>query len=160
MAFKSVLVCVCAATIASALIYRHPARQQQILTGFTENCLGCICDATTACNLTIGCYAGLCGPFLIGRQYWIDAGAPVLPGATWQSPQAYETCVNDPSCATSTIFNYMSRYVNDCNSDGTLDCDDYARIHYLGGNQCDIPIHNYAYYRLFRQCWSKNSKLD
>lgn len=55
------------------------------LPDFSEDCVACLCDASSACNLTIGCFAGLCGPFLIGRQYWLDAGAPVLPGATWQS---------------------------------------------------------------------------
>jgi hypothetical protein len=60
------------------------------LPDFTEDCVACICDASSACNLTIGCFAGLCGPFLIGRQYWLDAGAPVLPGATWQSKNGKE----------------------------------------------------------------------
>lgn len=65
--------------------HQSPFSEQEnpTLPDFTEACLGCICDATTACNLTIGCTAGLCGPFLIGRQYWIDAGAPVLAGDSW-----------------------------------------------------------------------------
>ncbi|RZF47247.1 hypothetical protein LSTR_LSTR004956 [Laodelphax striatellus] len=129
------------------------------LPEFTEACLGCICDATSACNLTIGCTAGLCGPFLIGRQYWFDAGAPVLAGDSWQRSGAYEACTVDPYCSTSTMYNYMSRYIQDCNGDGEITCDDYARIHYLGGLQCDMPIHNYAYYRVFRQCVSKIANL-
>ncbi|XP_039275632.1 uncharacterized protein LOC111062302 [Nilaparvata lugens] len=129
------------------------------LPEFTEACLGCICDATSACNLTIGCTAGLCGPFLIGRQYWFDAGAPVLSGDNWQRSGAYEACTVDPYCSTSTMYNYMSRYIQDCNGDGEITCDDYARIHYLGGLQCDMPIHNYAYYRVFRQCVSKIANL-
>uniref|UniRef100_A0A1B6K342 lysozyme n=1 Tax=Homalodisca liturata TaxID=320908 RepID=A0A1B6K342_9HEMI len=68
---------------------------------------------------------------------------------------AYESCAMDPNCATSTVFNYMSRFARDCNGDGSVTCDDYARIHYLGGNQCSVPIHNYAYYRIFRQCMSQ-----
>lgn len=150
-AFTVLLACL----PVSALLYESPARRNAVLPEFTEACLSCICDATTACNLTIGCYAGLCGPFLIGRQYWMDAGAPVLLGTTWQAPEAYESCTMDPHCATSTIFNYMTRYAQDCNGDGRIDCDDYARIHYLGGNQCRIPIRNYAYYRIFQQCWNQ-----
>ncbi|KAK7060662.1 hypothetical protein SK128_018827, partial [Halocaridina rubra] len=47
------------------------------------NCLGCICEASTRCNVSVGChtpYAGayFCGPFLISWAYWADAGKPVL----------------------------------------------------------------------------------
>ncbi|XP_075209804.1 lysozyme-like [Lycorma delicatula] len=151
------LLCCSVATAlaASSLLYRSPERENPTLPDFTEACLGCICDATSACNLTIGCSAGLCGPFLIGRQYWVDAGAPVLAGDSWHRRGAYESCAVDPYCATSTIYNYMSRYAQDCNGDQVVTCDDYARIHYLGGLQCQLAIHNYAYYRVFRQCMSK-----
>ncbi|XP_054267841.1 invertebrate-type lysozyme 3-like [Macrosteles quadrilineatus] len=150
-----ICVLVCVVVSVSALLLEQPDARNVFLPDFTEDCVACICDASSACNLTIGCFAGLCGPFLIGRQYWLDAGAPVLPGATWQSKNAYESCTMDPNCATSTIFNYMTRFARDCNGDGQISCDDYARIHYLGGNQCSVPIKNYAYYRIFQQCNSR-----
>ena len=43
----------------------------------THECLGCICEASSRfCKPDMGCVAGgtLCGPFLISRGFWIDAG--------------------------------------------------------------------------------------
>lgn len=48
--------------------------------GWTEKCLGCICEAASDCNQTIGCLGDYCGMFLVSRTYWVDAGAPVLIG--------------------------------------------------------------------------------
>ena len=35
----------------------------------SDSCIGCICEASTRCNLTAGCISGgaLCGPFLLSR---------------------------------------------------------------------------------------------
>merc|ERR1711911_138782 len=46
-----------------------------------EDCLGCLCQASTGCNMTMGCTGGnqyLCGPFLISWPYWADGGKFVL----------------------------------------------------------------------------------
>ena len=46
-----------------------------------QDCLGCMCQASTGCNTTIGCTGGsqyLCGPFLISWAYWADGGKSVL----------------------------------------------------------------------------------
>lgn len=52
-------------------------RQQSPMT---EVCLACICQASTNCNLATRCVSRgqYCGPFLISRPYWIDAGMPTL----------------------------------------------------------------------------------
>ncbi|EEB11660.1 conserved hypothetical protein [Pediculus humanus corporis] len=118
----------------------------------TSACLGCICEATTNCNLTIGCSGDLCGPFFISKDYWEDSGSPVLYGDHPSRKGAYKTCVNDPYCAATTLKQYIFKYAQDCNGNGYLDCDDYARIHYLGGRQCSLPIYHYGYYKVFRYC--------
>ena len=41
-------------------------------------CLGCICEAASGCNVTIGCDESVCGPFRITWGYWADAGKPTL----------------------------------------------------------------------------------
>merc|ERR1712131_473621 len=48
--------------------------------GLSDNCIGCICEASTNCNKTAQCISGdsFCGPFLISRGFWIDAGSCVL----------------------------------------------------------------------------------
>ena len=48
----------------------------------TNNCIGCICEASSRCDATIKCVSNgfLCGPFFISKPFWIDAGRCVLPG--------------------------------------------------------------------------------
>ena len=48
----------------------------------TNQCLGCICEASSRCDKLTGCVANgaLCGPFLISRLFWIDAGRCTLDG--------------------------------------------------------------------------------
>jgi hypothetical protein len=50
------------------------------------DCLGCMCEATTKCNLNYNCTQGLCGPMLISEAYWIDSGQPLIDGdsVNWQ----------------------------------------------------------------------------
>lgn len=47
----------------------------------TDQCLGCICHASTKCNRDIGCTeAGVCGPLLLTWPFWADAGKIVIRG--------------------------------------------------------------------------------
>ncbi|PSN30087.1 hypothetical protein C0J52_24019 [Blattella germanica] len=107
-----------------------------------ELCMGCICEATSNCNLTFQCTRGLCGPFLISNIYWNEAGRPVVPGDNPNRKGAYYRCVTEPYCAA----------LADCNGDGVIDCDDYARIHYMGGRQCKLNMNYLGYYKVFREC--------
>lgn len=53
----------------------------QVASVVPEDCLGCLCQASSGCNLTTPCTTGhqyLCGPFLISWAYWADAGKFVL----------------------------------------------------------------------------------
>ncbi|XP_063228967.1 invertebrate-type lysozyme 3-like [Bacillus rossius redtenbacheri] len=138
------LLALCAAVI-------RPTRPSLSFTD-TELCLGCICEATSNCNLTVGCVRGLCGPLLIARDYWLQAGSPTVGAARRRGGSDYEKCVQDPTCAATTVKNYIGRYAQDCNQDGRFDCDDVARIHYLGGTQCYLRIEHTGYYRVFKQC--------
>lgn len=82
----------------------------EFLPELTPTCLGCICEATSNCNLTIGCLGRLCGPFLISKEYWEDAGRPVLYLDHPARKGAHETCLNDPYCAAATMMQYVTRY--------------------------------------------------
>merc|ERR1711970_233776 len=48
--------------------------------GLSDNCIGCICEASTNCNKTAKCISGdsFCGPFLISKGFWLDGGSCVL----------------------------------------------------------------------------------
>ncbi|XP_069189561.1 lysozyme-like [Procambarus clarkii] len=109
----------------------------------TDDCLGCLCEASTRCNTSMGCQYDsekVCGPFLISKPYWIDAGKPVLNERDDpRAENAYNNCVHDYTCSVKTIRNYMSKYGKDCNDDGVIDCDDFARLHKFGYTYCSKP---------------------
>ncbi|XP_049855937.1 lysozyme 2-like [Schistocerca gregaria] len=127
-----------------------------------DACLGCLCEATSGCNMSAMCLPQrtLCGPFLVAPQYWRDAGSPLLRGDWPTNPGAYYRCVTDIFCAAATVRGYLSRYAQDCNWDGRVDCDDYARIHYMGGHQCTLPVEHLGYYKVFRECMDSLQQLN
>lgn len=46
----------------------------------SQVCLGCLCEAVSGCNTTVGCSGDVCGPFRMTRSYWTDGGKPTLEG--------------------------------------------------------------------------------
>ncbi|KAJ8684302.1 hypothetical protein QAD02_020094 [Eretmocerus hayati] len=109
-------------------------------------CIGCICEAASGCNTTTRCSGDICGPFHITWSYWADAGKPTVVGDN--SEQAFANCANDIDCASRIVQGYMTKYAKDCNGDGIVNCDDYVRIHYLGGYGCSgtlLPRYENAY---------------
>ncbi|GFS88992.1 uncharacterized protein NPIL_473281 [Nephila pilipes] len=102
-----------------------------------QNCLDCICQASTSCNMTLKCHnkgthGYFCGPYWISWAYWYDAGRHGNTG----KPEDFETCLIDKECSEKTIRGYMLRYGRDCDGSGTIDCADFARIHKMGFKQC------------------------
>jgi len=102
----------------------------------TQSCLGCICDAASECNTTIGCTGDVCGPFRITKTYWADGGKPSIDGNSDGDDGAYNECANDAECAAKAVKAYTQKYAQDCNGDGVINCNDYARLHHLGGFGC------------------------
>ncbi|KYQ46175.1 hypothetical protein ALC60_14839 [Trachymyrmex zeteki] len=43
-----------------------------------QKCIGCICEAASGCNITVGCNGPVCGPFYITKQYWDCTGNGVI----------------------------------------------------------------------------------
>ncbi|KAH0955834.1 hypothetical protein HN011_005196 [Eciton burchellii] len=116
-------------------IHAQQPKQQLV----SQVCLGCICEVTSGCNTTIGCFDSVCGPFAITWGYWSDAGKPTLNNEP-NSSDAYARCVNDPYCAADTIQGYMAKFGQDCTGNGEINCDDYLRIHRLGAYGCTAPL--------------------
>jgi len=135
------------------------------LTAFIDdNCLGCICEASSGCNLTVGCSAGggyYCGPFYLSWAYWADAGKFVLRGHDPEQKGAFEACANDPYCAAITVRSYMKKFQKDCNNDGHIECEDFARIHKLGGYSCyDPSVTNSDYHHIYSECTRSVNQLN
>ncbi|XP_030563480.1 lysozyme-like [Drosophila novamexicana] len=124
-----------------------------------EVCLGCICEAISGCNQTRYCADGVCGPFRITWAYWADGGKLTLNNESPQSEEAFANCVNDPYCAANTIQNYMTKFGQDCNGDGVVDCYDYASIHILGGFGCKGEL-TPQYKTSLNECIKTHSNID
>ncbi|KAK2586776.1 hypothetical protein KPH14_011803 [Odynerus spinipes] len=114
-------------------------------------CLGCICEAASGCNTTLGCDGDVCGPFRITWAYWADAGKLTLNNEAPTNDGAYARCVNDPFCASRAVENYMNKFGQDCNRDGAVNCDDFVRIHRHGGNACSNPLDT-KYENVYKVC--------
>lgn len=52
----------------------------------TDVCLGCICEAASGCDRSLGCAGEVCGLFRITWPYWSDSGKPTQQGETPDSP--------------------------------------------------------------------------
>ncbi|XP_067011434.2 lysozyme [Anabrus simplex] len=140
-----------------------PASLNTVENGFPvpdDICLGCICEATTNCTLGFKCTRGLCGPFLISEPYWIDAGSPnILWDPNNRPEEAYHRCATDNFCAAATVRSYLTKFAQDCDGDGIVNCNDYAKIHYMGGYHCQAPIDNLLYYSIYLKCMDSVRKL-
>ena len=62
----------------------------------TNNCIGCICEASTRCDTNVTCINNgfLCGPFYISKPFWIDAGRCVQPGDNPENPDGKKSLLN------------------------------------------------------------------
>ncbi|XP_050430202.1 lysozyme-like [Adelges cooleyi] len=145
-----------AAVLCAALVFSQNDLQDEWPPGWTEKCIGCICEASSGCNQTLECIeqndVKYCGVFLLSDIYWQDAGTPVLLGDDPSRIGAFERCVRDPYCAARAVNQYIQRYAKDCNRDGVISCDDYVRLHYFGEANCERPIASLPYYRVFKSC--------
>lgn len=126
-----------ASALFIAFVFVFVSGQKQDIT---QVCLGCICEAISGCNVTQGCTGDICGPFHITWGYWADSGKPTINGQPVTDNNAYSNCANDAQCAARALQGYMEKYGQDCNNDGSINCDDYVRIHYLGGYGCANPL--------------------
>nr|CAH0099702.1 unnamed protein product [Daphnia galeata] len=146
---------IAAACLLAVLPIFLPFIQGQVASVVPEDCLGCLCQASTGCNMTIPCTTGqqyLCGPFLISWAYWADAGKFVLANDDPERKGAFEACVQDAVCAGETVRGYMAKFAQDCNGDGVINCDDYAHLHILGGFGCNAPIDQTPFYKGYLAC--------
>jgi len=137
------------------------------VSGQSQACMGCICEAASHCDLTTCSFArGVhCGPFEISLDFWKDAGQPVLlasdhlykPGGNWKD------CANDWQCAVATVVLYVNKFRQDCDNDGAITCMDYALLHRMGGYSCKArgyAIPRNDQFDRVRRCIADNNIID
>lgn len=126
--------------------------------GLNDDCLQCICRASSGCDFQLGCITRgseekYCGPFQLTEEYWQMAGSPDDSPTNFSS---FEDCANEVDCASTTVTNYMKKYHKDCDGDENITCMDYARLHRLKQDECsdtDKLVSNFdAYWARFQNC--------
>lgn len=119
-----------------------PQQQQQPGGQYHEDylvsrpCLGCLCEAASGCNVTIGCGGGLCGALRITREYFIDSEINAEPQ---YANVLFESCAQNLECSAAIVRKYMAKFaprVGDCSGDGIITCIDFALIHRFGPRSC------------------------
>ncbi|XP_037074741.1 lysozyme 1-like [Pollicipes pollicipes] len=118
----------------------------------SRECLGCMCEASSNCDVGFGCVGDLCGPFKITRGYFLDSELHKEPAFAFQT---YESCTRDPFCSAAVIRKYMAKYPRDCNKDGRRTCTDFAMLHQTGPGGCDanrLASRQTAYWRKLTSC--------
>ncbi|CAH1116320.1 unnamed protein product [Phaedon cochleariae] len=118
----------------------------------SQQCLGCICEAASSCNITEHCSGKVCGPFSITMEYWTDSGKPTINGESPNSSKAFANCASDKYCSILSIQGYMNKFQQDCDEDGEIDCDDFTIIHLNGGYHCKGLRMPEPYGKLYRKC--------
>ncbi|XP_066584156.1 lysozyme-like [Prorops nasuta] len=140
--------------LIASVVYAQQAATSTTAAPGTElvsrTCLGCMCEAASGCNTTIGCISEVCGPFRITWAYWADSGKPYLNNEATGN-EDYARCVSDPFCSSRSVQGYMAKYAKDCNGDGKVDCDDYVRIHRLGSYGCEGKL-DAKYENVYKLC--------
>merc|ERR1711971_470563 len=108
--------------------------------GLSDNCIGCISGNN------------FCGPFLISKGFWIDAGQCVLDNDNPSDPEAWRRCALDLVCAANTIRSYINRFAKDCDGDQLVTCEDYVMIHKNGGWNCGKSLQGSKFWNIFQTC--------
>jgi len=124
------------------------------LEGISHQCLGCICEASTNCDKrATRCISGgsFCGPFLVSRGFWQDAGS---------CGSSFQNCANDFACAGKILRSYYNAFSKDCNGDRRVTCDDYAMMHKNGGYNCGANLDSTPYWRQYLACKNQISNTE
>ncbi|XP_054715972.1 invertebrate-type lysozyme 6-like [Uloborus diversus] len=152
MAFHRVLTVLFILYIADCLHAQgfKPAGQ------ITQECLDCICEASSDCVEDIGCVNEdpgqyFCGPYYISYAYWRDGGSP---GENSEDPLDFEKCLTHRKCAEAAIRGYMQKWGQDCDGDQQINCFDWARLHKSGPEACNSTwTLNSSYWSKFIACY-------
>ncbi|XP_076360620.1 invertebrate-type lysozyme 2-like [Tachypleus tridentatus] len=129
------------------------AQQNQLVS---NDCLYCLCQASSGCNFNKECHNDggtnyFCGGYVISYGYWKDGGSP---GFNPSNPHDFEVCLKDKQCAEAAVEGYMRKWKRDCDRDGQITCNDFARIHKAGPYGCNGTwVLGTQYWTRFKECY-------
>ena len=73
--------------VSFAVLANSAPPQPKAVAIVPEDCIRCMCEATSLCDFDTGCLNGFCGPFRISKGFWLDAGKFVVIGDDKKNPQ-------------------------------------------------------------------------
>ncbi|KFM58042.1 Lysozyme, partial [Stegodyphus mimosarum] len=154
MEFKGLCFALCFLLSAASVSGQgfHPPGQ------ISEVCFECLCEASTGCDMEIGCVSNgvgqyHCGPYYISYEYWVDGGKP---DEDPDNPLDFEQCLNKKPCAEASIRGYVQKWSQDCNGDQQIDCYDWGLIHKAGPYGCNGTwVQKTEFWSRFRACYDK-----
>lgn len=111
---------------------------------------GCSFDSSVKCH-----GEEECGAYRIDYAYWYEAGFPGYKG----NDDDFIRCASDRSCAEKAVRAYVTSHAKDCNSDGLIDCLDYASIHKAGPDSCNTDwMYDSKFWSAFSACYGFDEK--
>jgi len=118
----------------------------------TDSCLRCICEASRGCSQNVTCIQFLgveyCGPYQITQRYWLIANQKAHNGLS------FEECAANLDCARETVTRYMEMRGQDCNKDESIDCLDFATLHFGRTERClQASVHQSLFWKEFEKCF-------
>jgi len=106
-----------------------------LTAAISDDCLTCICQRND-CEKRLGKKTtdGVCGPFYISNQYYVDCDSP---GDGWES------CCQNMTCSRQCVRTYMDKYAVNCTYPKEPTCKDYTRMHW-GQSRTGCRTDNYV----------------
>ncbi|XP_074600574.1 uncharacterized protein LOC141854693 isoform X2 [Brevipalpus obovatus] len=108
-----------------------------------SECLRCICSASTDCDLNATCTDNRCGPYMISRDQYEKADQP---------GESFNSCASSKNCSELVLQRFMAKNAQDCNNDGTINCEDFAAFHKFGFNCNDNRLRSTNFWYHFEYC--------
>jgi len=128
---------ICSASILLAITLSYAG----VFAEITDRCLDCICmrnpNNCKEREKTI-ITDGVCGPYYISRQYYLDAGSP---GPEF-NVTGYEACCRRLDCSRQCVRQYANKYGDSCTYPAKPTCKDYSRMHFC---QCNTGCRTQAF---------------
>lgn len=124
-----------------------------------EECLECICDASSNCDTSVQCISkqrdkNRCGLYMISWNQFQESEIASLKPDLGDDKFYYE-CTTNRNCAEKLIHLYIEKHQKDCNNDGKIDCYDIAAIHRVGPSQCNSgKFLQSQYWKDFNICYT------
>ncbi|XP_074601489.1 uncharacterized protein LOC141855370 [Brevipalpus obovatus] len=131
-----------------------PPPGSNITLTVSDQCLNCLCESTVTCGKREACESsqGPCGPFRITLSQWTASGEP---------GGGFAECAISYECSRNVMRSILIKNSTDCNSDGVMNCIDFALLYRSGVTRCENSreeLFRSTYWLNFEDCFGFERK--